>query len=110
MFESRSIAERIQAEGYIAGARKRLEQDQRPPATCIEDDLIRRERLIPISEVPDLIWMPRRRGKPLTRYTMYNWIKGGLEVYKAGQLATTAGALRRFMRQRAEDWRERQVG
>jgi hypothetical protein len=64
-----------------------------------------REPLIPLSQVPDLPCIPRRRGGArLNPATVYRWATGGLQgcrletVRVGGALCTTNSALLRFFR------------
>lgn len=76
------------------------------PATdepnCISDDIECGERLIPLSRVNDLPWIPRRSGsKPVHITAIYKWADSGakgkvLETAPGPIKATTEGALRRF--------------
>lgn len=36
------------------------------------------EKLIPLSEVPGLDWMPQRRGRRPSRSAVYRWATGGI--------------------------------
>ena len=64
------------------------------------------EKLIPLSKVPDLAFVPRRRnGRPLHRATPYRWSTTGVRGIKletvqfAGTRCTTMCALRQFIEQ-----------
>lgn len=76
------------------------------PATddpaCISDDIDRGERLIPLTRINDLSWIPRRAGsKPISISAIYKWADAGvngkvLETANGPIKSTTEGALRRF--------------
>ena len=42
------------------------------------DDTPNNERLIYLRDVPDLPWMPRKGGKPMSVKRLYRWIKDGV--------------------------------
>ena len=62
------------------------------------------DELVPLSQVPDLPCVPRRRkGRPLHRATVYRWSNTGVKgvvletVQFAGTRCTTLRALREFV-------------
>ena len=73
--------------------------------TAAED----RNRLVPLSQVPNLPFIPRRNGKPMAKSTPYRWAAVGLGPKKirlstvqcGGATCTTARLLRKFFRQLA---------
>src|SRR6185437_10074190 len=60
------------------------------------------ERLMPLADVPDLPWLPRRRGKRLHIATLYRWAGRGCggrrlrTMRVGGVLCTSEEALREF--------------
>ena len=69
----------------------------------------KKNRLIPLSQVPDLPFLPRRNGKPMAKSTPYRWASVGLGPKKirlgviqcGNKKCTTARLLRKFFRQLA---------
>lgn len=67
------------------------------------------DRLLPLSQVPGLPFLPRRNGKPMARSTPYRWASVGLgpkktrlRVIQCGNTkCTTVRLLRKFFRQLA---------
>ena len=68
-----------------------------------------KNRLIPLSQVPDLPFLPRRNGKPIAKSTPYRWASAGLGPKKirlgiiqcGNTKCTTPRLLRKFFRQLA---------
>jgi hypothetical protein len=73
---------------------------------CID---LKTERPIPLSDIPDLPFLPRRRrGKKLSKATVFRWANPGvrgarLEVIRVGNmLCTSLPALQRFFERLAQ--------